>query len=98
MNPPEDQQDITAEQLMRIAEQAEGPKGYGITANFLLAVGQYVAQYEAQLLNRLLEQKTEYLDCHESPERNWQECICPNAEAVPVAFINEELTKVKGGK
>lgn len=47
-------------------------------------------------LKDLLERYVaEYLDCKEDPEKDWQECTCENAKAVPIAEITKILEDKK---
>ena len=58
---------------------------------------QLIAADQTKLLQSLLEKKVEYLDCKESPEQNWGNCICTNAEAVPTSVIEDAIaTQTKG--
>lgn len=41
--------DESIEHLMRVAEQAEGPKGHGVTANFDTAVRQLIRDVELRV-------------------------------------------------
>jgi len=86
--------ELTPEKLMRIAEQATGPKGYGITPAFSEALDKYVLSKQTALLEELLNSAGWYSQHFTDKARK----VGIEDTLIPVSAISDKLAKIKGEK